>query len=156
MLSGEGTSPDNDLNEIHLSAVQEAMNQMMGAAATSMSTIFNKMVNISPPSIELGKATGQEDYEQSSINLPDEILVKVSFQLKIGELIDSSIMQLIPFPFAHELVEQLLNGPESKEEAQVPLNEQSEEDIQSDDVQEIQAPITNDRNVEENQYLRSE
>ena len=43
----------SELGEIHLSAVQEAMNQMMGSAATSMSTVFNKKVDISPPSIDL-------------------------------------------------------------------------------------------------------
>ena len=42
-----------NLGEIHLSAVQEAMNQMMGSAATSMSTMFNEKVDISPPSIDL-------------------------------------------------------------------------------------------------------
>jgi len=56
MLGGDGTNPDEELNDIHLSAVQEVMNQMMGSAATSMSTIFNKRVNISPPTIELRDA----------------------------------------------------------------------------------------------------
>lgn len=51
MLGGDGTNPDKELNEMHLSAVQEAMNQMMGAAATSMSTVFNKKIDISPPEI---------------------------------------------------------------------------------------------------------
>src|SRR5690625_3398944 len=116
MLGGDGRNPDTELNEIHLSAVQEAMNQMMGSAATSMSTIFNKKVNISPPTTEFGRAMEDSDDDQSSVNLSDETLVKVSFQLKIGELIDSSIMQLIPFPFAHELVEELLFGDESESE----------------------------------------
>ena len=44
---------DEELNEIHISAVQEAMNQMMGSSATSMSTIFNRFVNISPPGIDI-------------------------------------------------------------------------------------------------------
>src|SRR5690625_5054991 len=60
MLGGDGTDPDHDLTEIHLSAVQEVMNQMMGAAATSMSTIFEKKVNISPPSIELKDDSDEE------------------------------------------------------------------------------------------------
>lgn len=42
MMGGDGTNADPSLSEIHLSAVQEAMNQMMGSAATSMSTVFNK------------------------------------------------------------------------------------------------------------------
>lgn len=115
MLGGDGTNPDEELNDIHLSAVQEAMNQMMGAAATSMSTIFNKLVNISPPFIKLGKAD-EEDDDQVIDGLSDETLVKVSFQLKVGTLIDSSIMQVIPFPFAHELVAELLNTTMGEQE----------------------------------------
>lgn len=105
MLGGDGTNPDTDLTEIHLSAVQEVMNQMMGTAATSMSTIFNKRVNISPPSIEIKEANGDQNFVDE---IDEEIFVKVSFQLEVGTLIDSSIMQLIPFPFAYDLVEELL------------------------------------------------
>ncbi|MBU5466768.1 flagellar motor switch phosphatase FliY [Virgibacillus sp. MSJ-26] len=112
MLGGDGTSPEEELNEIHLSAVQEAMNQMMGAAATSMSTVFEKRVDISPPSIELKKS--DEDIETDELTV-EQSIVKVSFQLKIGTLIDSYIMQLMPINFAKELVNQLLNG--SDEEA---------------------------------------
>src|SRR5690606_23601142 len=53
MLGGDGSQVAEELNDIHISAVQEAMNQMMGSAATSMSTIFNRMVNISPPGIDI-------------------------------------------------------------------------------------------------------
>ena len=115
MLGGDGTSPDEELNDIHLSAVQEAMNQMMGSAATSMSTVFNKKVDISPPSIDLLNVQEGEGTE----NIPDNsILVKVSFQLKIGNLIDSAIMQVLPLNFAKELVNQLLNPPEDEPSAQ--------------------------------------
>ncbi len=115
MLGGDGTSPDEELNDIHLSAVQEAMNQMMGSAATSMSTVFNKKVDISPPSIDLLNVQEGEGTE----NIPNNtILVKVSFQLKIGNLIDSAIMQVLPLNFAKELVNQLLNPPEEEPSAQ--------------------------------------
>ncbi|KGX88629.1 flagellar motor switch phosphatase FliY [Pontibacillus marinus] len=113
MLGGDGTSPDEELNDIHLSAVQEAMNQMMGSAATSMSTVFNKRVDISPPSIDLLNVKEGEGTE----TIPDnQILVKVSFQLRIGDLIDSTIMQVLPLNFAKELVNQLLNPPEQEAE----------------------------------------
>ncbi len=105
MLGGDGTNPDTSLNEMHLSAVQEVMNQMMGAAATSMSTIFNKKVNISPPTIAIKEAKDGKSFVE---DIDEEIFVKVSFQLEVGTLIDSSIMQLIPFPFAYDLVEELL------------------------------------------------
>lgn len=108
MLGGDGTAADGPLGEIQLSAVQEAMNQMMGSAATSMSTVFGKRVDISPPMLhllDLAEGKGME-------YLPDEdFLIKVSFRLKIGELIDSSIMQLLPVDFAKELVAQLLGSP---------------------------------------------
>lgn len=125
MLGGDGENPGVDLTEIHLSAIQEAMNQMMGAAATSMSTIFNKKVNISPPTIE------KNDTNNGVIDeIKEELFVKVSFELKVGELIDSSIMQLIPFPFAHEMVEELLSGPE---EIEIPMElaESEVEEVQS-------------------------
>jgi len=163
MLGGDGRNPDTELNEIHLSAVQEAMNQMMGSAATSMSTIFNKKVNISPPTTEFGRAMEDSDDDQSSVNLSDETLVKVSFQLKIGELIDSSIMQLIPFPFAHELVEELLFGDESESEAEAEIattklsaeviDTNHEEEQVKTTVQSTDNTISPERQVEGNQYL---
>lgn len=106
MLGGDGLNSPGMLGDIQLSAVQEAMNQMMGSAATSMSTIFNKRVDISPPSIDLlNIGTGEGE---SSIP-PDDPLIKISFRLKIGELIDSNIMQLLPVHFAKELVNELLH-----------------------------------------------
>jgi flagellar motor switch protein FliN/FliY len=112
MLGGTGRDVDSEIGELQLSAVQEAMNQMMGSAATSMSTIFHKRVEISPPIVDLlnipeGKGTD---------SLPkDDFLVKVSFRLIVGDLINSSIMQLLPLPFAKSLVSDLMHA--STEEA---------------------------------------
>ncbi|MEK4435271.1 MULTISPECIES: flagellar motor switch phosphatase FliY [Paenibacillus] len=107
MLGGEGNPADEELNEIHISAVQEAMNQMMGSSATSMSTIFNRFVNISPPGIDI---LNMESGEGVS-NLPhDETLIQVSFRLLIGDLIDSNLMQLLPVDFAKHMVDMLIGG----------------------------------------------
>ncbi|WP_307339946.1 flagellar motor switch phosphatase FliY [Metabacillus malikii] len=109
MIGGDGTNPDEMLGEIQVSAVQEAMNQMMGSAATSMSTVFNKKVDISPPSVELLDANDMEDAK----TIPDEdLFVQVSFRLKIGILIDSNIMQLLPLHFAKKLIDELINPQE--------------------------------------------
>lgn len=105
MLGGDGLNPKPDLGEIQLSAVQEAMNQMMGSAATSMSTVFNKKVDISPPTIDLMNISQDEGRE----NIPeDDLLVKVSFRLRIGNLIDSNLMQLLPLKFSQNIVKSLL------------------------------------------------
>lgn len=108
MLGGEGNVVEQELNEIHISAVQEAMNQMMGSSATSMSTIFNRLVNISPPGINiLDVESGNGlDYLPS-----DDVMIKISFHLKIGDLIDSTIMQLLPVPFARQMVNTLMGTP---------------------------------------------
>ncbi len=111
MLGGDGRNPSEELNEIHLSAVQEAMNQMMGAAATSMSTVFNKRVDISPPTIHL-----EDPEKESEKTLGDDPFVKVTFQLKVGDLIDSTLFQLMPIHFAKELVDQLVSSEPSEEE----------------------------------------
>lgn len=120
MLGGDGLNPRDLLDEIQLSAVQEAMNQMMGSAATSMSTVFSKRVDISPPNINLLNVVEGEGTD----SIPeDDILVKVSFSLKIGNLIDSNIMQLLPVTFAKGLVDELLNpgaAQETVHEYQVP------------------------------------
>ncbi|WDV07803.1 flagellar motor switch phosphatase FliY [Lysinibacillus irui] len=113
MLGGDGLNPKPDLGEIQLSAVQEAMNQMMGSAATSMSTVFNKKVDISPPTIDLMNISQDEGRE----NIPeDDLLVKVSFRLRIGNLIDSNLMQLLPLKFSQNIVKSLLGETESIEE----------------------------------------
>ncbi|MDM5223747.1 flagellar motor switch phosphatase FliY [Peribacillus sp. NJ11] len=112
MLGGDGENPSDMLGEIQLSAVKEAMNQMMGSAATSMSTIFSKKVDISPPSIDLlNFIKGQGENA-----IPDEdLFAKISFRLRVGNLIDSSIMQLLPVEFAKGLVSELLKGTSDSE-----------------------------------------
>lgn len=122
MLGGDGTSPPNILDELHLSAVQEVMNQMMGAAATSLSTVFDKRVDISPPSIKFKESKEDIHVEQMT---EEEMMVKVLFQLKVGNLIDSNIVQLMPFQFAKQLVAQLLNGTQEETAATLEQTEES-------------------------------
>lgn len=113
MLGGEGNPEDEELNEIHISAVQEAMNQMMGSSATSMSTLFNRFVNISPPSIDILNTTSGEGLNNFPV---DETMIKVSFRLLIGDLIDSTIMQLLRVDFSKDMVRMLIHGTEEMEE----------------------------------------
>ncbi len=107
MMGGSGVAEEGELSELHTSAVQEAMNQMMGSAATSMSTLFNRFVNITPPGIQV------LDVESGKLpTFAEDVIIGVSFRLKIGSLIDSKIMQLIPLSFAKDMVSILLGGTE--------------------------------------------
>ncbi len=128
MMGGDGRPQSTELSEMHISAVQEAMNQMMGSAATSMSTIFNKLVNISPPGIDIMDLSQGKGGQ----NIPDvDYLIKISFQLSVGEhgeLIDSSIMQLLPISFAKQMIDMLIGGSEEpvppSQEMSAPVQEQ--------------------------------
>lgn len=113
MMGGDGTGQNTELTEIHISAVQEAMNQMMGSSATSMSTIFNRFVNISPPGIDILHLSEGEGAQSLP---PEDVFIKISFRLTIGDLIDSTIMQLLPVGFAKDMVSILMGGGDSHEE----------------------------------------
>jgi flagellar motor switch protein FliN/FliY len=103
MLGGDGTNTLDELNDLHLSAVGEAMNQMMGGAATSMSQIFGQRIDISPPKVQVVDLSSKEQ-----VNLGFEgPIVNVEFSIKVDHLIDSKIMQLMPYPFANVILGQL-------------------------------------------------
>ncbi|MFE4238922.1 flagellar motor switch phosphatase FliY [Peribacillus butanolivorans] len=143
MLGGDGLNPSEMLGEIQLSAVQEAMNQMMGSAATSMSTIFSKKVDISPPSIDLLNFLNGEGENA----IPDEdLFAKISFRLRVGTLIDSNIMQLLPLEFAKGLVSELLNGTIESEADENKMEQIQTNPTQSNSPQEpvsFQNPVSN-------------
>lgn len=105
MMGGNGeVNDDEPIGELHLSAIGEAMNQMMGSAATSMSSMLGKKIDISPPVANLIDLNVKQDEN----NLPEFLntkFVKVAFRMTIGNLIDSEIMQLYPFDFARNLYE---------------------------------------------------
>ena len=118
MMGGPGKANDEPLSELHLSAIGEAMNQMMGSAATSMSSMFNRKIDISPPVANVIDA-----YSESVDNLPAFLngsFVKVSFKMQIGDLIDSEIMQLYPIEFAKELIELFMPSGGSAQPAPQP------------------------------------
>ena len=109
MMGGDGSNIGEELGELHLSAISEAMNQMMGSAATSLSTMLSTVIDISPP-------------ESSLLNLSElasggsiapflnGTFVKISFRMQIGDLVDSTIMQLYPVDFAKKLVQTFLGN----------------------------------------------
>lgn len=119
MMGGDGTNIDGELGELHLSAISEAMNQMMGSSATSLSSMLSKTIDISPPVADLIDL--QESVDEGSI---DEFLagefVKISFKMEIGDLVDSEIMQLYPVSFARDMCHAIAKNMEmDAEEAQI-------------------------------------
>ena len=112
MMGGTGTDVEaTELTELHLSAICEAMNQMMGSAATSISSVLEKKVDISPPTASLIDLDGSIDEEGLGDFLKGQF-VKVAFRLEIGTLIDSELMQLYPIDFAKELYNKFMSSSE--------------------------------------------
>ena len=118
MMGGDGSNTEGELTELHLSAISEAMNQMMGSAATSLSSMLDKKVDISPPTASVVDLNDSIDDVTVSSFLADE-LVQVSFTMQIGDLVDSQIMQLYPFDFARDLYQKFIGDAGlGQEEAQ--------------------------------------
>ena len=123
MMGGDGTNIEGELGELHLSAICEAMNQMMGSASTSLSSMLDRKIDISPPTANVIDMAS--DIDEGTI---DQFLtgnfVKISFHMEIGDLVDSTIMQLYPVSFAKEMCEGVMHnmnlgqdGGENKEAA---------------------------------------
>lgn len=113
MMGGTGINNMEPISDLHLSAIGEAMNQMIGSSSTSLSTMFNKRIDISPPQAFIYNFQDFDKLDQFNIN---EKVVKVAFRMEIGDIIDSEIMQLIPIDFAKDLVSNLLNNMTAAEE----------------------------------------
>ena len=103
MMGGDGTNVDGELSDLHLSAISEAMNQMMGSSSTSLSSMLGKTIDISPPEASLVDLHSKEPRELSPF-LEDRF-VKISFRMQIDDLVDSTLMQLYPLDFAKSVYE---------------------------------------------------
>ncbi len=110
MMGGDGVvETPSELSELEISAVQEAMNQMIGSAATSMATMFSREVNISPP---ISSVCDENSEEISTDISADEEIVNVSFRMTIGDLVDSNIVQILPIATAKKIVSIMMGTEE--------------------------------------------
>ncbi|WP_297517672.1 flagellar motor switch phosphatase FliY [uncultured Clostridium sp.] len=125
MMGGDGSAISTELSEIEISAVQEAMNQMIGSAATSMATMFAREVNISPPKSKIWEnltetiSTGFDDEQE---------IVNISFNLKIGELVDSTIMQVLPLETGKKIIK-IMMGEDDETKTPEPMIEEKTIDM---------------------------
>ena len=110
LMGGDGTNIEVDLNDLHLSAISEVMNQMVGSSATSLASMIHKNIEISPPKAfiwDMTKLGLIDDLEM------DEYVIKILFKFEIGNILNSEMIQLLQVPFAKELVQSLLKQMEA-------------------------------------------
>ena len=115
MMGGDGTNTEGEVGELQLSAISEAMNQMMGAAATSLSTMINQKVDISPPQASVLDMINDDPSDIAEFLTGT--FVKISFKMQVGELVDSTLMQLYPIDFAKTLKDTVIANDESAKKA---------------------------------------
>ena len=119
MMGGDGTNTEGELGELHLSAISEAMNQMMGSSATSLSSMLGRMIDISPPDASLVNLLDNKRGGDIAPFLDDDF-VKIEFRMQIDNLVDSTIMQLYPIDFARSLYDIFIGNQMGEEPAPAP------------------------------------
>ncbi|MGG2015794.1 flagellar motor switch protein [Bacillus sp. S10(2024)] len=133
MMMGTGEVEDGkELSELELSAVKEAMNQMMGFAATSMSEFFQDVVDMSPPTIQLVTLIEEMEKMNSIDDNNSGAIIKVSFDLKIDDLVNSKLVQIVSIDSAKKMIDKLMQLSGNEEEKEAPAAEvltQEEKDV---------------------------
>lgn len=107
LMGGEQT--EEEIGDMYLSAISEVMNQMVGASSTALADILHVNINISPPT------TTEFIREDQIIEdvFSKEMLVRINFRMEIEDLLASNIMQLMPYEFAKNLADSLMNGSQT-------------------------------------------
>ena len=124
MMGGDGRNPLEDLSEMEISAVSEAMNQMIGSASTSLATIMKRDIEITPPDTQIwygDKPMLVEGFE------PNQPIVKVAFRMTVEDLIDSQIMQIFNLETVKDITTSLLGGNNETQEKDKQEPEQAKE-----------------------------
>ncbi len=102
MMGVEDDDTPFEMDEIHISAICEVMNQMMGASATALSEFLGTIVNISTPkSFDIGEP---EEFKNTYFTEKDGMVV-VRFRLEIEGKLNSEFMNIMPPSLAKRLLE---------------------------------------------------
>ncbi|MCR5346012.1 MAG: flagellar motor switch phosphatase FliY [Lachnospiraceae bacterium] len=101
MMGGPGTT-EGVVGEMEISAISEAMNQMMGTAATSMATMLDTAVDISTPEVSAIDVESVKKFEKM-FEFKQDQLVKIKFDMEVENLIKSTMVQMFPLEFAKEM-----------------------------------------------------
>lgn len=131
MMGGNGQVEKEQLSELELSAVAEAMNQMIGSASTAMATMFGREIDILPPDVQLWESTSNE---VPAFMKPDDYICRIAFDLNVEGLIQSEIMQIFTKDTVERISEIMLGNtstvaeaPKDKEEPKKEIKEEVKE-----------------------------
>jgi len=120
MMGGTGEVEGEELDEIKLSAVSEAMNQMMGSSATSLSELLSARISISPPKVELVNFDDPSVSFPPVVDDPEKKVALVEFSLEIEGLPKGTFFQVISAELVKKMYQMFSSArgvEEKKEEA---------------------------------------
>jgi len=105
LMGGDGkVEQPIELNEMHLSAMSEIMNQMMGASSTSLSKLLHTAINISPP-----KSTQVDvGFDVTALLGDIDMVTKISFDMEIEGLLKSELIQLVPYEISRDFAKRFM------------------------------------------------
>ncbi|MFI3230412.1 MAG: flagellar motor switch phosphatase FliY [bacterium] len=123
MMGGDGNiDPTEELTDLDLSAISEAMNQMVGSSATSMSSMLGYKIDIHTPEAFVLNFDDDSFFGGLNFDTGDPVVCN-SFKMVVGDLIDSEIMQIFPMEFASHIISKMKEGqapPEPEPQISVP------------------------------------
>ncbi|SEK21331.1 flagellar motor switch protein FliN/FliY [Carnobacterium iners] len=100
MMDGDGDATGKEFGELELSAVGEAMNQMIGSSSTAMATMLERTVDILPPDVEVWEDIDAVQYDKIAA---DTVVCKISFKMTVDDLIESEIMQIFTLDTVNDI-----------------------------------------------------
>lgn len=101
LMGGDGTVEEPiELSELHMSAINEIMNQMIAASATALSQLIYIPVNISTP--QSVRMSNEDDFNVGSMD-PSETIIRVNFSMEIEGLLSSRLIQLMAYDQGKQL-----------------------------------------------------
>lgn len=106
MMGNDGTNVGEEFTDLELSAVGEAMNQMIGSSTTAMAQMIDRRIDILPPNVELIGMNGEEkSFDEKS----EEPIFAIAFEMTVEGLINSQIMQLFSYHTVQDICEAMMN-----------------------------------------------
>ena len=103
MMGGEGRIETVDLDDLKMSAVGEAMNQMMGSSATALADLFGRKVIISAPTIKTANLYEEDRFFHQLVSAK-MILVETLLTITLDDPVTTEVYQIIPMANATEMV----------------------------------------------------
>lgn len=98
---------EEEFGEIHMSAIAEVMNQMMGSAATALSGFIGTEVSISPPEVFLlTEENKHESFDYLYTKINNQVLVQ--FQFTVEHVFESQLINIMSHEFSETLIRTMM------------------------------------------------